>query len=370
MFWFVQIWSRDSRKPGNECPILTLVRITFYATIVRNLATNTLCKTQPKPSQLQPTFPMATSALKEPNFYQMTFLPDTNQQPQPQSHPPVQNNISPFTMQSLPNVVGASIASGLSSSPGNGSMATLLQNYQAAITNPNPPQFHSHSLQGMINPSQYAMSPYVQYNQSTVANSYSPFIHNFQGATAYTIDNEIAQRILQNAAFQASSAAASYPNVLSNLTMAGFQGFNTNQPQPMNMPGLPQLSGVNASYLNQRLPVQLPQETLMSSASLGFAQDAANVVAGNTPTTRQSQVSSVMRSNQIAPASLVGNNPAARQFQLSSASRSNPLPMSAAPNDPMIEEFSEHYLQYFNSTGNGHNAGNSGGTGEHNNGDA
>lgn len=304
----------------------------------------------------------------EPNFYQMTFLPETNRQSQPQSQPQIQN-IAPFAMQSLPSAVGAqSIASGLSASPGNGSIATLLQNYQAAVLNFNLPQVHPHSLQGMIYPSQYAISPYVQHNQSSSANPYSPFIHNFQGATAYTIDNEIAQRILQNAALQAPSfAAASYPNVLSNLTMAGFQGVNNTQTQPLNNSGLTQLSGVNPSYLNQRLPAQLPQEFLMPSASLGFARDATNIVAGNIPTARQGQVTSAQRNNQIATASAIGNTPNARQFQLTSALRSNPLPTSAALNDPMMEEFADRYNLHY-STGNGRNGGNSGGTGDNNSG--
>jgi len=186
------------------------------------------------------------------------------------------------------------------------------QGVQTGTAHPNIQQFQASLLQGAINPSQYAVPPLVQGNQYSTAPTYNPpLIRNYEGSTAYTIDNETAQRVIQNVSVQESAAAASTSNP------------NAGPAQQQNVSDF--LQPIDSFDLDRKPAAQTQQEASQadSSLTLGIGDQI------NMSTDRQEEL--------------------ARQSDRLGIQQQSVALLSDPPDDPMLREFAQRYLEYFNS---------------------
>eukprot|EP00956_Cyclotella_meneghiniana_P024904 scaffold50838_cov70-Cyclotella_meneghiniana.AAC.5 len=186
------------------------------------------------------------------------------------------------------------------------------QGVQTGTAHPNIQQFQAPLLQGAINPSQYAVPPLVQGNQYSTAPTYNPpLIRNYEGSTAYTIDNETAQRVIQNVSVQESAAAASTSNP------------NAGPAQQQNVSDF--LQPIDSFDLDRKPAAQTQQEASQadSSLTLGIGDQI------NMSTDRQEEL--------------------ARQSDRLGIQQQSVALLSDPPDDPMLREFAQRYLEYFNS---------------------
>lgn len=197
------------------------------------------------------------------------------------------------------------------------------QGVQTEIAQSTIQQFQAPFFQGPMNQSQYVMPPFAQGNQySATATNMPPLIHNYQGSTAYTIDSETAQRAIQNVAVQESAATSTSSNP------------NVGPTQQQNITDFAQ--STDSSDLDRKPAAQTPQEASQadSSLTLGIASDHINM-----PTNRQTEL--------------------ARQSDRLGIQQQSVTLLSDPSDDPMLREFAQSYLQYFNSDSSGNNSGSS-----------